>query len=211
MRFHPDILNTAQKRVLTRLAPALTARSFYLGGGTALALHLGHRRSVDFDWFTAERLEDPLGLAAALRDEGLPLRTDRVAPGTWHGAMSGVRISLLEYRYTLLEPLAHWRRFGCDVASRADLAAMKLAAVAQRGSKKDFVDVYAVAAKPTALPQLLHWYVDKYAVTDTAHLLYSLAYFDEADRQPMPHMLRKVDWRKIKASLRAWVRTLGNG
>jgi hypothetical protein len=209
MRFYPQILSTAQQRVLSRLGPALAARSFYLGGGTALALHLGHRRSVDLDWFTAEPLEDPLRLAQGLRDEGLPLRTGQVAPGTWHGTVSRIRVSLLEYRYPLLVAPVHWRRFACDVASRADLAAMKLAAIAQRGSKKDFVDVYALAAKRTPLPQLLRWYVDKYAISDTAHLVYSLAYFDEADREPMPRMLWKVDWRTMKASIRAWLRTLG--
>ncbi len=63
MRFHVEVLAPAQRRVLGRLGPVLTARGYYLAGGTALALHLGHRRSVDLDWFTPEPLGDPLGLA----------------------------------------------------------------------------------------------------------------------------------------------------
>jgi hypothetical protein len=46
----------------------MTAQQFYLGGGTALAIHLGHRRSVDFDWFTRERIADPLRLAHDQKD-----------------------------------------------------------------------------------------------------------------------------------------------
>jgi hypothetical protein len=207
MNFHAEILSPTQRRVLGRLGPALTARSFYLGGGTALALRLGHRRSVDFDWFTAQRVDDPLRLAASLRNEGLPLHTGQVAPGTWHGTLSGVRISLFEYRYPLLRSAAFWGQYGCRLASRADLAAMKLAAIGQRGSKKDFVDVYALGTRRISLRQMLRWYADKYAVTDTAHLVYSLAYFDEADLERMPPMLWAVNWQTIKGTFHQWLQT----
>jgi hypothetical protein len=63
MTGHPEVLSRNQKRVLAELGPFLTGSGFYLAGGTAVALHLGHRRSVDLDWFTAERLPDPLSLA----------------------------------------------------------------------------------------------------------------------------------------------------
>jgi hypothetical protein len=206
MTWHPEVLSGRQHRALLRLGPALTRWGFYLGGGTALALYLGHRRSVDLDWFTPNRLEDPLGLARNLRDEGVPLRVEQVAAGTLHGAMNGVRVSLFEYRYPLLKPVRPWPQGGCPLASRVDLAAMKLAAVAQRGSKKDFVDIYALARSSSSLPKMLRWYQEKYAVRDIAHVLYSLAYFEEADREPMPRLLWDTHWRRIKEELRRRLR-----
>jgi hypothetical protein len=205
MTFHTEILGQRQHWVLARLGPVLTPRGFYLGGGTALALHLGHRRSVDLDWFTADRLRDPLRLAQEIRDGGVPLVTGQVAPGTWHGTVSGVRVSLLEYRYPLLKPAATWREKSCRIASRADLAAMKLAAVAQRGSKKDFVDLYALGQAGLSLRRMLGWYRWKYAVADIAHVLYSLTYFDEADRERMPPLLLDADWRALKRTIRHWL------
>jgi hypothetical protein len=208
MSFHPRVLGSLQQRVLGRLAPLLTPRGFYLGGGTGLAVQLGHRRSVDLDWFTATLLADPLRLAEDLRAQGVPFVTRTIDQGTLHGNVSGVRVSLLEYRYPLLQPVVGWPRFACELASLSDLAAMKLAAQASRGAKKDLVDIHTLARRFAPLPQMLEGYRQKYSVEDVAHVVYSLVYFEDADRQPMPRMLWRVDWRSIKQALRVWVHEL---
>jgi hypothetical protein len=82
---------------------------------------------------------------------------------------------------------------------------MKLSAVASRGAKKDFVDLYALGVRSRSLPQMLEWYRQKYSVEDRAHLLYSLVYFDDANRQPMPRMLWDVNWRTTKKTIQRWV------
>ena len=79
---------------------------------------------------------------------------------------------------------------------------MKLAAVAQRGAKKDFVDVYALLRRTCSLPQMLRWYQEKFAVDDVAHVLFSLAYFDDAERERTPRLFWKVNWRTIKETIR---------
>jgi hypothetical protein len=79
---------------------------------------------------------------------------------------------------------------------------MKLSAIAQRGSKKDFVDIYALALSRRPLREMLRLYQEKYNVKDIAPVLYGLAYFDDADRERMPTMLWKVDWRAIRRSIR---------
>jgi hypothetical protein len=204
---HPEVLSRTQTRILGELGPFLTGRGFYLAGGTAVALHLGHRRSVDLDWFTAELLPDPLDLAQRLRALPVPFVAERVAPGTLHGSARRVRLSLLEYRYRFLGSLRPWQR-SARLASRKDLAAMKLAAVAQRGAKKDFVDIYALATRSFSLRQMIRWYQEKYAIDDIAHVLYSLAYFDDADRERMPSMLWDVKWPTVKDAIRSWVHEL---
>jgi hypothetical protein len=83
---------------------------------------------------------------------------------------------------------------------------MKLAAVAQRGAKKDFLDVYALGWRSCSLRQMLRWYQEKYGVQDVAHVLYSLTYFADADPDRMPRLMWDVNWRTIKATIRGWVR-----
>jgi hypothetical protein len=187
----------------------MDTQRFYLGGGTALALHLGHRRSVDFDWFTREYIADPLHLARDLNDQDIAFVTGSIERGTLHGLVSGVQVSFLEYRYPLLQPLVTWPMFACMLASPADLACMKLSALAQRGAKKDFVDVYALGIAYCSLSDMLGWYQQKYAVTDLTHVLYSLAYFDDADRERMPRMFWDSNWRMIKKTIVQWLQDLG--
>lgn len=99
-RLHPDVLPPAQQRVLLRIGPAADERGFYMAGGTALALQLGHRQSVDFDWFRDTAIDDPLGLAAELGLEVLS-----TARNTLHAVSAGVKLSFLTFRYPLLEPV----------------------------------------------------------------------------------------------------------
>jgi hypothetical protein len=204
LKLHLEALGRSQRAVLRRVAPFTTAHGFYLAGGTSLALQLGHRRSVDFDWFREEPIADPLRLAADLREAGLDLAVDRIEKGTLHGSLAGVRLSFLEYRYPLLEPVQRAEPPGLDLASADDIAAMKLAAVAQRGSRKDFVDVYALGRRFT-LDEMMELYRRKFAVRDAGHVVVALSYFDDADRERMPTMLRPWRWPAIKATIRSWV------
>ena len=208
MSMHAKVLGPAQKQALRRLAPVLCPRGFYLAGGTAVALHLGHRKSEDLDWLTAEPLADPLAWVEVLRDAGCPLTEPVPGRGVLHGSVAGVRVSLLQYSYPLLEPLALWPAMSCQLASLTDLAAMKLLALTQRGLKRDFVDVYALALKHRALPELAEAYCRKFRVQDTSTLLYGLTYYDDAEKEARPRMLWKDDWPRIKKSLRQWVREM---
>src|SRR5690242_17239767 len=102
MKVHREILGAAQRKALALVGPAATTHGFYLGGGTALALRLGHRRSVDLDWFSDARLQDPARLAYDLRQEGIPFTTTMMAEGTLYGTALGVQTSFLQYPYKRL-------------------------------------------------------------------------------------------------------------
>jgi hypothetical protein len=183
----------------------MTGQHFYLGGGTAVTLYLGHRRSVDLDWFTERQIYDPLRLAQEIGENGIPFVAGQVDRGTLHGTVAGVRVSFLEYRYPLLKKTVLWSKFNCSLASREDLACMKLSALAQRGSKKGFVDIYALGLKCFSLSKMFRFYQQKYALEDLGHVLYSLVYFDDADRERMPRMLWDTNWKAIKRTIRPWV------
>src|SRR4030067_2479125 len=166
MKFYPEVLPEEQLSVLRQAAPALARMGFYLVDGTALAIHLGHRRSVDLDWFTGEYLVDPLNLAQRLRDADLAFVTEQTPPGTLHGNIRGVRMSLFEYRYPLLGDLVEWEETGARLASLDDLACMKLSAIVHRGSRKDFYDIYALCRSHHPLVELLELYRQKFAIDD---------------------------------------------
>jgi predicted nucleotidyltransferase component of viral defense system len=206
IRFHPKVLSPLQRKILLELGPILMQQHFYLGGGTTLAIYLGHRHSVDLDWFIDEGMGDPMLLAKDIRDKGIPFITGQVERGTLHGTVSGVRISFLEYKYPLLKPLVSWRKVPCQMASLEDLACMKLSALTQRGSKKDFVDIYALGLRHFSLRDMLRLYQRKYSVEDIGHVLYSLSYFDDANRERLPRMFWDINWRMVKKTIQRWVR-----
>jgi len=204
--FRVEILEKPQLEVLKVLAPALAPHGFYLVGGTAVALRLGHRRSVDLDWFSPDPIPDPLVLAADLQAAGVPIEVVALAPNTLHAALAGVKVSLLTYRYPRLFPLVVWPEIGCSLASLEDLACMKLAAVAQRGSRKDFLDIAALGRAGFTLAAMLEWFKQKYGLRDVGHILVGLCFFDDADSEPMPICLDGVDWGSTQATIRGWVK-----
>jgi len=204
--WHPEVLSLAQRSVLDRLGALATRMGFYLGGGTAIALYLGHRRSIDLDWFTSSPLPAPRDLVKELGREGIALGVRRWERGTVHGLVARVRVSFFEYQYPSLHAARTWPEVGCRLASLDDLACMKLVAVAQRGARKDFVDIYALVTRHRPLPRLLSLYKRRYSMTDLAPVLYGLTYFDDAEGEPMPRMLWKVRWPVVREAIRQWVR-----
>ena len=87
---------------------------------------------------------------------------------------------------------------------------MKLAAVAQRGSKKDFIDVFALG-RLFGLAEMLGFYRKKYEVKDDGHLLVALTYFDDADRERTPVLLHRQSWPAMKTAIRGWVSGTARG
>ena len=204
--FHSEVLPERQAVVLPGLAKAAAEEGFYLAGGTAVALRLGHRRSVDFDWFRTEEIGDPLAFAAGLRAKCRSLEVVETRKSTLHAVVDGVKASFLSYPYSLLHPPETWPTMGCPVASLDDLACMKLAAIGQRGARRDFIDLHFILHGGTHLRGLLDLYRSKFAVADVAHLLVALTYFDDARREPLPTMLMPLDWEALEEDLRRMVK-----
>jgi Nucleotidyl transferase AbiEii toxin, Type IV TA system len=204
VNFHEAVLNPSQVQVLHALGPFARDAGFYLAGGTAIALRFGHRRSEDFDWFKV-KFHRPDALKAQINALGLDLKDPQIDTGTLIGLVHGVKVSFFEYAYQLLDPLDSWSEFGIDVASLRDLGAMKLLAIAQRGSRKDFVDVYEILREGRTLSGMLLDFRERFQ-TDPISVLRGLTYFDDADREPMPEMLVPREWDQMRRAIRAAVR-----
>lgn len=208
MSFHTEVLSDEQLRILPCLASFASAQGFYLGGGTAVALYLGHRTSLDFDWFSRKDMGDPLLLAQSARRSGLASTDIQTAPGTLHMLVDGVRISFFEYPYAEVDNALVLPEFSLELASLDDLGCMKLAAIAQRGSRKDFVDLFFIATEHKPIEEILHLYCQKYSTSDIGHILVGLTYFDDADDEPSLVMLREASWDNIKREFQQWSRVL---
>ena len=208
MKYFTGGLSTKQVSVLKTLGPQMSLGGFYLAGGTALSIHLGHRVSVDLDWFTPHPFEDSLILAQSLRNAGINLDIHQVSPGTLHGSIQNVRVTFLQYQYPLVKPLQYWKEMNCKLAALEDLACMKLSAIAQRGARKDFCDLYALGRTSFSLQEMLAFYKKKFGILDIGSVLYGLVYFDDAESERMPRMLWKVTWREIKKAILQWVKDI---
>ena len=194
----------AQQHLLSQLGPAMKDQGFYLAGGTALALYFQHRLSVDLDWFTSSSIGDALSLASKVQ-EIVDLTVTEIGAGTLHAIANQVRLSFFEYRYPLLEEISFNDIYACPVASLDDIACMKLSAVAQRGLRKDFIDIYTLVKRHRPLSDLLSLYQKKFAVEGIANVLYALVYFDDAEKEPLPQRW-EGSWKELKQSFRKWVK-----
>jgi hypothetical protein len=171
--------------------------SFFLVGGTALALQLGHRISIDLDLFTITDFDHD-DLLAALRKD-FEVEVDVRSPSILITRIDNVKVDFVRFRYKILFPALHID--GVRMLELRDVAPMKLDAVTKRGSKKDFYDIYFLLQKMT-LPQMLDLYAQKFEHSTIFHVIKSLTYFDDAEEQPDPIVFeKKHTWTKVKKTL----------
>ena len=196
-----DAVSPAVARALRLVSAPLAESSFYLAGGTALALRYGHRRSIDIDLF-APALDTPEALLARLRRELPELTPISTAPRTVEASVAGVPVSLFEYPYPLVAPLVTADPGIVPLAATEDIAAMKLAAIASRGSRKDFTDLWLIVGSGLSLAECLSAFQGKFATRDLGHVVRSLVYFDDADAEPPLDLILDVSWETIKDDLR---------
>ncbi len=197
---HEESLTQNTSSVLQSLGKSGVSKDFYLAGGTALALYFGHRFSVDLDWF-AEKFEYNLPFRRSLEKLG-KLGIDNASENTFNGTLNGVKISFFQYPYPLIAPKVSYRD-NVFLAGLPDIAAMKLDAIATRGSYKDFIDAYFLLEK-YSVEDLLLFVRKKFARLDynETHLLKALTYFEGATGSEMPKLVSQVSWQKVTNTIR---------
>jgi hypothetical protein len=197
------------KDSLAVLGKSNLLKNAYLAGGTALAMQIGHRISVDLDFFTPKKFDKRI-LAQKFTDIPINFKLDSLSEGTILGYLNETRFSLFFYKYPLL---AKSDRFsGVNIAGIKDIAPMKLSAISDRGTKRDFVDLYFIIAveKKFTLSEIFNLYDIKFKVLqqNKLHIMKSLVYFADAEEDPMPRMIKDVSWREIKIFFEKEVKNL---
>lgn len=197
--FYTEAITPQCRRGLDFLRTQGFIRDFYLAGGTALALQIGHRISTDLDWFSTT-----CKLLAPERDQ---IRRALERSGEFTVAaeqdamlftrLFGAEASFIHQPHPLLEPTVDFN--GISLASPTDIGLMKLAAIVSRGTRRDFVDLYCLR-DVVSLDRLLELAEMKYADRPSFLLISAraLVYFEDAEQQPMPDMLKPVEWRDVQ-------------
>ena len=193
---HYTTIDSTTLELLKRLLAIPYFSNLYLAGGTSLALQIGHRKSIDLDLFGTIDADD-ISIAKTLNSLG-NIQLIKKTTNIQIYIVNGVKVDIVNYHYPWIQPAC--KEDQLRLAGKKDIAAMKLAAITGRGSRKDFIDIYFLL-KEFNLQEMLSFYDEKYHDGSFFLVLKSLTYFDDAELDPQPYMLIKTDWEQIKKSI----------
>lgn len=188
---HPATLALLKKIMQS---PAL--QQFNLVGGTALALQIGHRISIDLDLFTEEDYDDVLVLQSLAPFGELDVLVNN--PPFLQLKLDKIKVDFLKFPYPLIQDFTEMDQV--RLVTVENIAMMKLLAIARRGSKKDFVDLFFIL-KQYSLGELVQLFEKKLPHIDMFHILKSLTYFEDAELDADPKMILKASWSEIKNNI----------
>lgn len=191
-----ETLKAEAKHCLAVLGKSGLLRDAYLAGGSALALQLGHRLSVDFDFFTAKKFI-PRIFSNNLSKLGA-FEEDQADRDTVLGRFEKIKFSLFKYEYPLIDKTVKY--LSVSLAGIKDIAAMKIDAISSRGAKRDFIDLFYICQSGLRLKEILNFYDDKYGGLKHKfiHIEKSLVFFQDAEKDEIPKMLKETKWSEVK-------------
>lgn len=199
---HYKTIEPATLELLKKLLAVPGFENLRLAGETSLTLQIGHRTSIDLDLFGLLDIE-PEEVLDAIRSLGTVtvLKNSR---NIHIFMLNNIKVDIVNYNYPWLTPTN--KTDNLRLASLEDICAMKLAAVAGRGTKKDFIDVYFLL-RSFALQEMFRFYSLKYADASPFMVVKSLLYFDDAEKDPEPLMFEPFNWEKLKHELQKQVQS----
>jgi hypothetical protein len=192
---HKETLSSNTLELLIRLQQKEYMKGFCLAGGTALALQIGHRSSIDIDLFTDSAFDTTQLLENLSADFNYSLFFS--ANNTLKGSIEEVQVDILSHRYPYVaKPVTI---DGVVMASIQDIIAMKLNAISVSGQRvKDFIDIYYLL-KTYSLADMIGFYKTKYAAYNEVNVLKSLTWFEDIDHSDWPVLLQdpELKWSVI--------------
>ena len=193
-------IDTNTFSLLKDLSTAEFLSDFALAGGTSLALQLGHRISIDLDFFTlkefsAEMLFNQIKQAYKVFD--VSINKNALTLNIEYNR-NIIKIDCIRHKYNLIEDVKIIDKI--KFFSVSDIAAMKLNAIINRGAKKDFYDIFELL-QHYSLKELINFFTIKYPEVNIVILIKSLEYFEDAELNPNPISLRNISWEEIKLSI----------
>lgn len=206
---HWNTITPAMRSVLAGFAKSKLSKEFYLAGGTALALQLGHRLSVDLDYFSTTQ-EDIPALMEPLR-QALKVYSPILSDSSWGNLVflaNNVRVGFYGYGYEMVKPLLQAE--GIALASVEDIALMKMDALLSRASRKDFHDLYAIC-QSISLRGLLNLAPRKYpSVRDfEAQMARHMVSFERAEQESPVPLIEPVEWETVKEWFSEQAKSIG--
>lgn len=200
-KFFLEVLDDNQKEILPRLN-FLAKKGYYLAGGTALALQLGHRTSIDFDFYTPQHF-DSNGLISEIKKRfGEDATVILKQKDTLFVNIAGVDVSFFWYKYPIIKKTVLFK--GVPLASLADIAAMKLIAITHRPVKRDYIDIFFLL-RSFNLGQIFSLVSRKYPNFNQYLALRALTYFedikDKEEKRPVKMLESGFSWEEAKKTI----------
>lgn len=205
---HRECFSEDGWKILSNLKEIFNNHNAILAGGTALALRLGHRISMDLDFFTGSDFYTER-IFSKIRGGGYTFRLISEGDGYFLIEVDGIKISMFKYEYPFIQKPVMYE--GIKVAGILDIASMKVIAISQRGAKRDFVDLYFILQDmpfhKIAKCMVAHFGKER---INPIHIGKSLIYFSDAESHPEPEFLKgkEVSWEQMKMFLRNHVKQI---
>jgi len=194
---HYETIDAPTLDLLKNLMLMAELKNHLLVGGTSLALQIGHRKSIDIDLFgTADLIN--IELENMLIQNFKTFSWLRNSGSVKTMLINGIKTDIVHYKYPWISQVLVVD--GIRLAGKKDIAAMKLAAITGRGTKKDFIDLYLLL-KEYSLSEMMGMYREKYSDGSEFLVIKSLVYFEDAEENEMPKMLIPVSWQQVKKTI----------
>ena len=199
--FQKNAVEPIALELLIKICNLPSLNNFALGGGTNLALQIGHRLSIDLDFFSDTTYDNATVFKTIIRafpSAELLFEQNQ----TMMFSIDGIKIDFVLYPFDWLYPFDVLENI--RLISITDIIPMKLQALSNRFSKKDFWDI-AFLLKQFSLEEMLVIFKTKFPQIDTGYLVHSLTSFEEAEKEDNPVCLVPIEWQKIKKDLQKTV------
>lgn len=197
---HKGTVDQATLELLIQLQQKDYLKGFYLVGGTALALKMGHRKSFDLDLFSNFSFDTAQLLENLSVDFSFTLFFS--SNNTLKGSINQVKVDILAHRYPLVcDPISIEN---ICMLSNEDIAAMKLNVISVSGQRvKDFIDIYYLL-NTYSIEEMIGFYRKKYAQYNDANVLKSLCWFEDVDLSDWPVLLEtpELKWETVKKTIK---------
>jgi hypothetical protein len=195
---YKETVSPTTLELLNKLIAEPLLKDFFLVGGTALSLQIGHRMSIDLDLFTTSEFDENALLESMETNYGFQL--DYQQKNTLKGRIDDVKVDLIAHRYPLLENLI--TEDGVRMAGLKDIGAMKINAITGNGTRvKDYIDIAYLSSHLTSI-ELLEAYQGKYVNRNPLMAIKSLVYHQDIDfSDPVEMIEENYSWQFIKTRL----------
>ena len=192
---HTQTVAKATLELLDRIMNDSIFEDFTLVGGTALSLLIGHRVSIDLDFFSLDSFDENK-IVRHLQDK-YSFELDYLSKNTIKGESEGVQLDFIAHQYPIVDAVSEMEKL--RIASKGEIAAMKLNAIVTNGTRiKDFIDIVFLA-KDLSLNEMLILYEQKYKANRIIALK-SLSYFDDVNPdEPIMFIKQDLSWEDTKA------------
>lgn len=192
---NPEVIPKENRKIFSRL---FEFKEFYLAGGTALALQIGHRLSIDFDFFSDEFISKNLLSKLESKFKDLKITQSVNNSDELTVFLDGVKLTFLYYPFALVKDLVEYE--GVSLMRVEEIAATKAYTIGRRGTLKDYIDLYFILSqKYSSLNDIINLASKKYGEGFNSRLfLEQLIYLEDIEEEEVVFLAERVNKKKLK-------------